>query len=204
MRGPSDQREGWRLGCPNSLCEAWSWEPRSRLLGVASYAIAGGGTRNFNGNPMAGYAETPDVSTVATGAFTARLSDDGKSLHYKLTYSGLEGDVTQAHVHFGGPGDLRRRLVLPVRHRRRPGPAGTPACPTPGGTVEGDIDATDVIGPASQGIEAGAFNEILAAMRAGSAYANVHSTKWPLGEIRAQLKKGRGGDHNRRHGNDDD
>ena len=65
-----------------------------------------------------------------------------------------------------------------------------------------------MIGPATQGIEAGAFNEILAAMRAGVAYANVHSTKWPGGEIRAQLKKGRGGDHDngngkKRHGDDD-
>ena len=92
------------------------------LLGVASYAIAGGGTRNFNGNPMTGYEETPaSISTVATGEFTARLSDDGNSLHYKLTYSGLEGAVTQAHVHFGAACDLRRRLVLPLRYRRRPG-----------------------------------------------------------------------------------
>ena len=176
------------------------------LLGVASYAIAGGGTRNFSGKQMVGYEENPDISTVATGKFTARLSDDGNSLHYKLTYSGLEGAVTQAHVHFG-----KRAINGGVSYflcgtAVAPGPAGTPACPTPGGTVEGDIDAADVIGPAVQGIEPGAFNEILAAMRAGNAYANVHSTKWPGGEIRAQLKKGRGGDHDKgkkRHDDDD-
>ncbi len=55
--------------------------------------------------------------------------------------------------------------------------------------------------PTIQGIEPGAFNEILAAMRVGSAYANVHTTKWPGGEIRAQIEKGRGGD---RDGQDDD
>ena len=51
--------------------------------------------------------------------------------------------------------------------------------------------AADVIGPAGQGIEAGNLAEILAAMRAGHAYANVHSSKWPGGEIRAQLNDNR-------------
>ena len=89
-------------------------------------------------------------------------------------------------------------------------PAGTPACPgTTEGTVEGDIEAADVIGPgatvgppptAGQGIEPGNLAEILAAMRAGHAYANVHTTKWPGGEIRAQLnnhsfKRGHHDDH---------
>jgi hypothetical protein len=44
-----------------------------------------------------------------------------------------------------------------------------------------------VIGPSVQGITAGEFDEILAAIRAGKAYANVHSTTWPGGEIRGQL-----------------
>jgi len=179
------------------------------LLGVASYAIAGGGTRNFNGDPMVGYQETPDVSTAATGEFTARLSDDGNSLRYKLSYSGLEGNVTQAHVHFGSRAIIGGVSFFLCGTAAAAGPAGTPACPTPGGTVEGTIDAADVIGPVSQGIEVGAFNEILAAMRAGSAYANVHSTKWPAGEIRAQLEKGHGSDHDngkgrKRHDDDDD
>ena len=73
------------------------------LLGVGSYAIAGGGTKNFSGSPMTGYEENPDVSTVASGSFEARLSDDGNRSHYELSYSGLEGTVTQAHVHFGKP-----------------------------------------------------------------------------------------------------
>ena len=74
------------------------------LLGVASFAIAGGGSKNFNGDPMIGYEENPDISTVATGEFKARLSDDGDSIEYELSYSGLEGAVTQAHVHFGKRG----------------------------------------------------------------------------------------------------
>jgi CHRD domain len=157
------------------------------LLGVGSYAIAGSGTNNFNGDPMLGYAENPDVSTAASGSFDAKLSDGGDSLHYVLSYSGLEGTVLQAHVHFGKTAVNGGISFFLCGTATNPGPAGTPACPTPGGTVEGDIEAADVIGPLGQGIEVGNLAEIVAAMRAGHAYANVHSTKWPGGEIRAQL-----------------
>ena len=58
-----------------------------------------------------------------------------------------------------------------------------------------------MIGPTGQGIEVGNLGEILAAMRAGHAYANVHSSKWPGGEIRAQLTTRGGGHHD--EGDDD-
>ena len=169
------------------------------LLGVGSYAIAGSGSKNFNGSPLNGYEENPDVSTVASGSFTARLSDDGTSLHYKLSYSGLEGSVIQSHVHFGKRAINGGVSFFLCGTAASPGPAGTPACPVPGGTVEGVITAAQVIGPTAQGIEVGNLAEILAAMRAGHAYANVHSTKWPGGEIRAQIDNDRG----RHDGHDD-
>lgn len=166
------------------------------VLGVGSYAIAGGGSKNFKGN-LDGYQETPaTLSTPAGGSFEARLSNDGTSLHYKLSYSGLEGTVTQAHVHFG-----QRALsggisywLCETADVQSPS-ASTPTCPAaPGGTVEGDIRALEVIGPAVQGIAAGEFAEIVAAMRAGYAYANVHSSTRGSGEIRAQINDRRGFD----------
>lgn len=168
-------------------------------LGLGSYAIAGDGTKNFSGDPLIGYQENPDVSTVATGSFDARLAKDGNSIHYVLSYSGLEGSVLQSHVHFGKRavnGGISFYLCSNVG-----GPAGTPPCPQ-SGTVEGDIEAADVIGPAGQGIEPGNLAEIVAAMRAGHAYANVHSSKWTGGEIRAQINDQHGEDHG--DGGDDD
>ena len=74
-------------------------------------------------------------------------------------------------------------------------PPGTPACPAAPGTVEGTIEPADVLNTttpppdtAGQGIEAGAFGELVDAIKAGATYANVHSAKWPGGEIRAQLE----------------
>jgi hypothetical protein len=156
------------------------------LLGVGSYAIAGSNTNSFKGDPMLGYAENPDVSTVASGSFDAKLSSDGSSLHYVLSYSGLEGNVLQAHVHFGKTAVNGGISFFLCGTAAFPGPAGTPVCPQ-SGTVEGDIEAADVIGPTVQGIEVGNLAEIVDAMRAGHTYANVHSSKWPGGEIRAQL-----------------
>ena len=150
------------------------------LLGVGSYAIAGGGAKSFKGN-LEGYQENADVSTVATGSFRALLSDDGTKLEYELSYSGLEGNVLFAHVHFGKPAVNGGVSYFLCGGSTKPDP-----CPQ-SGTVTGEIVAADVIGPTGQGIEAGNFAEILAAMRAGHAYANVHSSKWPGGEIRAQL-----------------
>ena len=78
------------------------------------------------------------------------------------------------------------------------GPAGTQACP-PSGTVTGTIRPVDVIGPRRRkGSRAGEFAELVKALRAGVAYANVHSSVWPGGEIRGQL-----GDRDQDEGNND-
>jgi hypothetical protein len=155
------------------------------VLSVASYATADSGKTNFD-ETLIGYLEVPAVSTEAGGSFQASLEDD--ALTYRLTYSGLEGSVTQAHIHFGQRSVnggisiwLCSNLASP------PTPAGTPACPAPGGTVTRTVGPSDVVGPAGQGIAAGEFDEIVEAIQAGRAYANVHSSLFPGGEIRAQL-----------------
>ena len=65
--------------------------------------------------------------------------------------------------------------------------ASTPQCPQ-SGTVSGVVSAADVIGPAAQGIAAAEFAEMVKAIGASVAYANVHSNKFPGGEIRGQLR----------------
>ena len=63
--------------------------------------------------------------------------------------------------------------------------------PNVSGAVEGDVTPADVIGPNGQGVEPGSFQEILRAMRAGQAYVNIHTTRWPAGEIRGQINNRR-------------
>jgi hypothetical protein len=71
-----------------------------------------------------------------------------------------------------------------------PDPTGlAPQCPQEG-TVSGTITAANVIvgNTASQQLAAGDLAAVVAAIRAGAAYANVHTTPSPGGEIRSQIR----------------
>jgi hypothetical protein len=136
---------------------------------------------------LSGYAETPlAISTPAGGQFRLRVNNETQEISWRLTYSDIGTAVTQAHVHFGSAaqtGGISFFLCTNLGN----GPAGTQACPAAPATISGTIIATDIIGPASQGIAAGEFAEIVQAIGAGLTYVNVHSTAFPVGEIRAQL-----------------
>jgi hypothetical protein len=136
--------------------------------------------------------EVPAVSSVARGHFKATIDDQAQQITYELTYSDLEGSVTQAHIHLGQRGANGGVMVFLCANPPITPPAGTPACPETSGTVSGLLIAADVIGPAAQGIDPGEFDEVVRNIRLGLAYANVHSTKFPGGEIRGQLEPGRG------------
>jgi hypothetical protein len=153
------------------------------VLAVASYATAQSSGKNVDAT-LIGYLEVPAVSTGASGSFEATIEDE--ALSYRLSYSGLEGSVTQAHIHFGQRSVNGGVSIWLCGTTASPGPAGTPTCPA-SGTVTRTVGPADVVGPAGQGIAAGEFDEIVAAIGAGRAYANVHSSMFPGGEIRAQL-----------------
>ena len=54
-------------------------------------------------------------------------------------------------------------------------------------TVTGTITAANVIGPTAQGIQPGEFDKLVAAIRAGVTYANIHNAIFGGGEIRGQI-----------------
>ena len=137
---------------------------------------------------LQGFQEAPAISTGANGRFSGEIDRHDTSIAYELSYSGLEGDVRQAHIHFGQRGVAGGISVFLCQTPTNPDPTThAPTCPQ-SGTVTGTLTAANVIGPAGQGIAAGEFAELVRAIRAGVSYANVHSTKFPSGEIRGQIR----------------
>jgi hypothetical protein len=142
--------------------------------------------------------EVPAVSSPATGQFYAVVDKEGTSFTYWLTYSGMTADVSQSHIHFGNHhtnGGISVWLCQGSAAAPASVVAQTPTCAARETTapITATIDATDVIGPAGQGIGVAEFAELLAALRSGAAYANVHSAaaapavSFPGGEIRGQV-----------------
>lgn len=130
------------------------------------------------GTHMTGANETPPRPSKAQGQLTLRLTADG-TLVYRLTVANIE-DVTQAHIHLapaGSPGPVIAWLY----------PAAPPATLIPGTSngvlAEGTLTDANVVGPlAGTGIAG-----LIDAIRAGNAYANVHTVLYPPGEIRGQV-----------------
>lgn len=142
---------------------------------------------------LTGYEEAPlALSTTGGGEFNAKINKEQTQIDWELSYDNLEGTITQAHIHFGQIG-IAGGISVFLCSNLGNGPVGTQPCPAQPATISGTIVAADVIGPAAQGIGAGQFDELLAAIRAGSTYVNVHTTLYGSGEIRAQIKgHGRG------------
>ena len=137
------------------------------------------------------------ISTGAKGQFRGKINEDGTEIQYELSYTGIETAVTQAHIHFGQQHTQGGISVFLCQTATVADPTGlAPICPAQAGTVTGTLSTANVIGPANQGIAAGEFAELLRAIRGGVTYVNVHSTRFPSGEIRGQAEvRHEHGDH---------
>ena len=150
------------------------------VLAIAAPVVVGDSDQEFTAS-LNGYLEVPSISTTARGSFRAEV--EGSTIRYRLSFRDLSTPSLFSHIHFARPdviGGVSAFLC---------GGGGKPACPTTTGTVTGTIVAADVIGPTDRGIQVGEFAELIRAMRNGATYVNVHSTAWPPGEIRGNIRR---------------
>ncbi len=148
--------------------------------GVAATADASE-ARNFTA-PVRGAAEVPPRPTDAVGSAGFQLSRDGQRLQYLLLVGRID-NVTQAHIHIAPPGE--NGPIVAWLYPGPPEPRAQRLIPGEFNGVldEGVITAADLVGPlAGQPLSA-----LVAELRAGRAYVNVHTTQFPPGEIRGQI-----------------
>jgi len=113
---------------------------------------------------LSGFNTVPPTPSVASGKVTFRMAatDAGSgTLDVMFTVNDLSGDMTASHIHVGGVG-------------------------VSGGVA---LDLAPASGTFTKTIDIGGNAALVAAMRSGNAYVNVHSSAYPGGEIRGQVLK---------------
>jgi len=130
-------------------------------LVAASLALGGRASEIMLGAKLTAAAEVPAQvvkDTKAKGSFTGDLA--GKKLTWRLTFSGLTGPATAAHIHMGAAG--------------KSGPVVVALCGPCKSGAKGTATLTA---------------SVLKALKKHLLYVNVHTGKNPNGEIRGQLSE---------------
>lgn len=172
------------------------WDVRGRIavLTLAAVAVAMVSVGFANGSHfrdlrarLSGYQEVPTLSSAGSARLFARINRDETEIDWKLSYEDLESPVTQAHIHLGARA-VNGPVIVFFCTNAGNGPVGTQLCPAAPATIEGTFTTVEVTGGgAGAGLEAGNLAELIAAIRAGATYANVHTTGRPGGEVRGQV-----------------
>jgi hypothetical protein len=172
---------------------------RTLVMSVAVSLVASNGWTNSNAPHVSANLqsehEVPNVSSPGSGSFKARIDDNGRAIDWELSFGGLQAAVTQAHIHLAQP-VANGGVVVWLCGSTPTIPVGTQACPQ-SGSISGTILPNNIQTVAAQGIATGEFEELVAAIRKGLTYINVHTTTSPGGEIRGQVRRGGGHAHGR-------
>jgi hypothetical protein len=138
---------------------------------------------------LTGAQEVPPNSSPAVGVATITWDMDIITMRVEVTFTGLVGNVTEAHIHAvtAVPGSGTAMVASPLP--TLPGfPTGVQA-----GSYDHTLDMTlassynpDFI-TASGGTVGDALNALFFGMDGGRAYFNIHTTAFADGEIRGFL-----------------
>lgn len=130
---------------------------------------------------LTGAEEVPPVDTRAQGQAMFRLSPDGSELSYRLIAANIV-DVLMAHIH-NAPAGENGGVVVWLYPEDGPPPELIEGRFN-GVLATGVITADDLIGD----LAGGTMDDLVALMRAGGAYVNVHTSANRPGEIRGQIR----------------
>ncbi len=172
----------------NKASNGQSWKSITRPLNfvlamVFVSLIVGAGAQaqplNFRAH-LSGKEEVPPAATRAQGQAVFQLSKDGESMHFQLNVANIE-NILQAHIHVGEPG-VNGPVVAFLY------PSGPPPILIPGRfqgvLAAGVITSANLVGP----LVGQTLQDLVQNMMDGNTYVNVHTSQFPGGEVRGQIR----------------
>ena len=138
---------------------------------------------------LSGAAEIPANASAGTGFATITIDDALSTMHIQLTFSGLSGSTSAAHIHAATAAPNSGTAGVATTTPTFAGfPLGVSA-----GAYDHTLDLTQTLSynpaylTANGGTTQAAGTALFAAMAAGKSYFNLHTTSFPGGEIRGFL-----------------
>ena len=129
------------------------------VLSAAFVTGASAATVTYSAS-LSGAKEIPKTDSKGTGKMDATFDTATKALNYTLTFDGLTGPATAAHIH--GPGTRAQNAGVVA-------PLGAKGSTSP---VTGSITLTD---------------DQVKMLKSAKLYAKIHTAANPGGEIRGQI-----------------
>ncbi|HTV36817.1 MAG TPA: CHRD domain-containing protein [Xanthobacteraceae bacterium] len=130
---------------------------------LASTSRSQAATTTFKAD-LKGSSEVPSNTTSGTGSATVTLDPATNKITWNVTFSGLTGPATAAHIHGPAPAGKNAGVMIWLSEKGKPA-----ASPLTGSGSLTAAQASDLMN--------------------GQCYVNVHTAANPGGEIRGQLVK---------------
>lgn len=154
---------------------------QARFYGLAVAAVVATGSCTDNVGPtlserfvanLTGAGEVPPVTTTATGTAEFEVFSNLPGIYFKLSVSGIDS-VIASHIHGPASATENAPVIVPLYSGAATGPGVT------GVLAQGVINAASGI----------TVDSLVALLRSGNAYVNVHTKANAGGEIRGQVAK---------------
>jgi hypothetical protein len=134
---------------------------------------------NFRAS-LSGAEEVPANTSRAQGQATFRVAADGSLIHFRLNVANIE-NVTMAHIHLAPAG--ANGPVVAWLYPAAP-PAQLIEGRSDGVLSAGVITSANLVGP----LAGQTLDDLIAHLADGNAYVNVHTSQFPAGEVRGQIR----------------
>jgi hypothetical protein len=151
------------------------WTITAAALVLVAGLACSAKSRQFTAS-LTGASVIPTANTTAAGSANFTFSPSDSTMTYELHITNPIDSVFAAHIHFGAAG-TNGPVVLPLW-------AGQQGMGYSGLLASGTVTSKELAGP----MAGQALSALADSMARGVLYVNVHTARFPDGEIRGQIR----------------